>query len=354
MTKQTLNELRGRVDEINLQLLSLLNERTAIVQEMAEEKGKRGIKKYDPVREAQIIAELRKVNQGPMTDATLIHVFKEIFKVSVKLQEEQDKKKKSLLVSREAKSEDTHININGDVVGNGEPTLIFGPCSIETEEQVELVAKNIAEKGLKYIRGGAFKPRTSPYDFQGLGVEGLKMLHAAASKYGLNVVSEIMDAKDLAEALPYLDVVQIGARNMQNFTLLKAVGQIDKPVLLKRGLSATLEEFVNAAEYITSHGNKNVILCERGIRTFEKATRNTLDISAVPILKKETHLPVFVDITHSTGRRDILLPIAKASLAVGADGIMAEVHPTPELALSDAAQQMSIEAFDEFYEKLLS
>ena len=352
MSDQNIKQLRKRVDEINNQLLALLNERTAIVQEIGAAKQKQGIKKYDPVREHQIIAELRKLNTGPMTDATMIHIFKEIFKVSVKLQEENDKKN-ALLVSRDSQSENTIIHVKGDQIGLEEkPTLIFGPCSIESAEQVKAVAKNIAAKGLKYIRGGAFKPRTSPYDFQGLGIDGLKLLHEAAERYDLRVVSEIMDAKDLEEALPYLDIIQIGARNMQNFTLLKAVGQAGKPVLLKRGLSATLEEFINAAEYIMSHGNKDVMLCERGIRTFEKATRNTLDISAVPILKQETHLPVFVDITHSTGRRDILLPIAKASLAVGADGIMAEVHPIPELALSDANQQMSIETFDDFYEKL--
>jgi 3-deoxy-7-phosphoheptulonate synthase/chorismate mutase len=187
-----------------------------------------------------------------------------------------------------------------------------------------------------------------------LGVEGLKIISASAKKHGLRVVSEIMDASDLEAALPYLDVIQIGARNMQNFTLLKAVGQTNKPVLLKRGLSATLEEFINAAEYITAQGNPQVILCERGIRTYEKATRNTLDISAVPILKKETHLPVFVDVTHSTGRKDIILPIAKAALAVGADGIMAEVHPIPELALSDANQQMSLPEFENFFKNLFT
>lgn len=351
MNSHNLKDLRDRIDEINRQLLSLLNERTAIVQQVGAEKEKHGIKKYDPVREQQIIAELRTLNTGPMSDEMMIHIFKEIFKVSVKLQEEENKEK-NLLVSRDTQSENTQIEVDGETIGDGEATLIFGPCSVESLEQVEAVAQNMEAKGLKFIRGGAFKPRTSPYDFQGLGFEGLEILHHVAKKYDLRVVSEIMDAGDLEAALPFVDIVQIGARNMQNFTLLKAVGQIKKPVLLKRGLSATLEEFVNAAEYIMSHGNREVILCERGIRTFEKATRNTLDISAVPILKKETHLPVFVDITHSTGRRDILLPIANASLAVGADGIMAEVHPMPELALSDANQQMSLETFDEFYENL--
>ncbi|MCU7204297.1 bifunctional 3-deoxy-7-phosphoheptulonate synthase/chorismate mutase [Turicibacter sp. TA25] len=351
MTSENLTQLRNRIDEINDQLLDLLNERTALVEAIGREKDKQGLKKYDPIREQQIIEKLREKNQGPLTDEMLIHVFKEIFKVSVKLQEEKSHKK-GLLVSRKNKLDDTVIDVQGDMIGDGEPTFVFGPCSVESKEQMERVAKNLSEKGLKYIRGGAFKPRTSPYDFQGLGIEGLKMMSEAAKKYGLRVVSEIMDAGDLEAALPYVDVIQIGARNMQNFSLLKALGHINKPVLLKRGLSATIEEFVNAAEYIAMHGNPNVMLCERGIRTYEKATRNTLDISAVPILKRETHLPVFVDITHSTGRKDILLPIAKAALAVGADGIMAEVHPNPMLALSDANQQMSLEEFDLFYKKL--
>lgn len=351
MTSENLTQLRNRIDEINDQLLDLLNERTALVEAIGREKDKQGLKKYDPIREQQIIEKLREKNQGLLTDEMLIHVFKEIFKVSVKLQEEKSHKK-GLLVSRKNKLEDTVIDVQGDMIGDGEPTFVFGPCSVESKEQMERVAKNLSEKGLKYIRGGAFKPRTSPYDFQGLGIEGLKMMSEAAKKYGLRVVSEIMDAGDLEAALPYVDVIQIGARNMQNFSLLKALGHINKPVLLKRGLSATIEEFVNAAEYIAMHGNPNVMLCERGIRTYEKATRNTLDISAVPILKRETHLPVFVDITHSTGRKDILLPIAKAALAVGADGIMAEVHPNPMLALSDANQQMSLEEFDLFYKKL--
>ncbi len=347
---QSLKQLRDRIDEINIQILELLNERTAIVECVGREKEKQGLKKYDPIREHEILEQLKQLNKGPMTDEMMVHIFKEIFKLSVKLQEENSQK--GLLVSRKNKKEDTHIEVLGDVIGNGDVTMVFGPCSVESRAQVERVAQNLAAKGLKYIRGGAFKPRTSPYDFQGLGIEGLKILSDVAKQYNLRVISEIMDAKDLEEALLYLDVVQIGARNMQNFSLLKAVGGIQKPVLLKRGLSATIEEFVNAAEYITTHGNPNVMLCERGIRTYEKATRNTLDISAVPILKNETHLPVFVDITHSTGRKDILLPIAKAAIAVGADGIMAEVHPDPCVALSDANQQMSLEEFDNFYENL--
>lgn len=244
------------------------------------------------------------------------------------------------------------MNINGEAIGSGEPTFVFGPCAVESYEQVAAVAESIQSKGLKMIRGGAYKPRTSPYDFQGLGLEGLKILKQISKEFGLAVVSEIVTPSHLDEALDHIDVIQIGARNMQNFELLKAAGATNKPVLLKRGLAATIDEFINAAEYIISKGNDQIILCERGIRTYEKATRNTLDISAVPILKQETHLPVFVDVTHSTGRRDLLLPCAKAAIAIGADGVMAEVHPDPAVALSDAQQQMSIPQFDEFYETL--
>ena len=232
-------------------------------------------------------------------------------------------------------------------------SFIFGPCAVESYEQVLAVAQAIKAKGQKLLRGGAYKPRTSPYDFQGLGLEGLKILKELQMKQGLAVISEIVTPSHLEEALEYIDVIQIGARNMHNFELLKEAGSVNKPVLLKRGFAATIDEFINAAEYIISQGNDQIILCERGIRTYERATRNTLDISAVPILKQETHLPVFVDVTHSTGRRDLLIPTAKAAIAVGADGVMAEVHPDPAVALSDAAQQMDLNQFDEFYASMM-
>ena len=202
------------------------------------------------------------------------------------------------------------------------------------------------------MRGGAFKPRTSPYDFQGLGLEGLKILRQVADEEGMAIISEILNPNDIEIALEYVDVIQIGARNMQNFELLKEAGAVRKPVLLKRGLSATIEEFIYAAEYILAQGNDQIILCERGIRTYERATRNTLDISAVPILKKETHLPVIVDVTHSTGRKDLLLPTSKAALAIGADAVMAEVHPDPAVALSDSAQQMDIAEFNQYMDEV--
>ncbi|MBZ5202821.1 bifunctional 3-deoxy-7-phosphoheptulonate synthase/chorismate mutase [Planomicrobium chinense] len=351
MSHSELEQLREKVDAVNLQILSLINERAAVIQEIGKIKEKQGVNRYDPLRERHMLNLLKENNNGPLAQKTVDHIFKEIFKSALDMQEEDHRK--ALLVSRKKKAEDTIITINGERIGDGTPSFIFGPCAVESQEQVSKVAEAIGAKGLRLIRGGAYKPRTSPYDFQGLGLDGLKILKAAAEQYNLAVVSEIVTPHHLEDALPYLEVVQVGARNMQNFELLKAVGQINKPVLLKRGMSATVDEFINAAEYIIASGNDQIILCERGIRTYEKATRNTLDISAVPILKQETHLPVFVDVTHSTGRRDLLLPAAKAAIAIGADGVMAEVHPDPAVALSDAAQQMDLNQFDEYYDALM-
>ncbi|MBM7572340.1 3-deoxy-7-phosphoheptulonate synthase/chorismate mutase [Aquibacillus albus] len=268
------------------------------------------------------------------------------------MSDESQQKKSQLLVSRDHKSEDTIIKVKQTTIGGLSHTLIAGPCSVESREQLETVASALKQTGLSVMRGGAFKPRTSPYSFQGLGEEGLKMMKDVADESGLVTISEIMSPNQIDIAAPYIDIFQVGARNMQNFDLLKAVGQTKKPVLLKRGLSATLEELMLAAEYILHHGNDQVMLIERGIRTFETATRNTLDISAVPILKQETHLPVLVDVSHSTGRKDILLPCAKAALAAGADGIMVEIHPDPANALSDGKQQLNMEEFQAFWDGL--
>ncbi|MFC2948677.1 bifunctional 3-deoxy-7-phosphoheptulonate synthase/chorismate mutase [Virgibacillus sediminis] len=350
MSQNELDQLRGQLDDVNLEILNLINQRAKLVQGIGEIKTKQSMKRFDPVRERTMLDHITAQNDGPFENSTIEHIFKEIFKASLELQ--IDDNRKALLVSRKKKPEDTIIDIKGTQVGNGTAQYVMGPCSVESYDQVEKVAEAVSKKGVKLFRGGAFKPRTSPYDFQGLGVEGLQILKKAADKYDLAVVSEIVNPVHIEEALDYVDVIQIGARNMQNFELLKAAGDVNKPVLLKRGLSATISEFINAAEYIISRGNENIILCERGIRTYEKATRNTLDISAVPILKKETHLPVMVDVTHSTGRRDILLPAAKAGLAIGADGIMAEVHPDPAVALSDSAQQMDIPMFNTFIDEL--
>ncbi len=352
MSNMKLEELRDRVDELNVQLLNLINERARLVQEIGRVKETQGVNRYDPVRERKMLDSILEKNDGPFEKSTLQHLFKEIFKAGLELQE--DDHRKALLVSRKKHPENTIVDVKGTKVGAGAQQLIFGPCAVESYEQVATVAAAVKAKGLKLLRGGAYKPRTSPYDFQGLGVEGLKILKRVADEYDLGVISEIVSPADIEMAAQYIDVIQIGARNMQNFELLKAAGAINKPILLKRGLAATIEEFINAAEYIMAQGNGQIILCERGIRTYEKATRNTLDISAVPILKQETHLPVLVDVTHSTGRRDLLLPTAKAALAIGADGVMAEVHPDPAVALSDSAQQMDLNQFDDFMEQLLA
>jgi 3-deoxy-7-phosphoheptulonate synthase / chorismate mutase len=350
MTNNRLDELRQQVDDLNLQILKLINERGKVVQEIGKFKEMQGTNRFDPVRERAMLNLIEENNDGPFETSTLQHIFKEIFKAGLELQ--HDDHRKALLVSRKKKPENTIVNIKGEKIGDGTQHFIVGPCSVESYEQVAAVAEAAKKQGLRLLRGGAFKPRTSPYDFQGLGLEGLKILKQIADEYDMAVISEIVTPADIETALDYIDVIQIGARNMQNFELLKAAGSVDKPVLLKRGLAATIDEFINAAEYIISRGNGQIILCERGIRTYERATRNTLDISAVPILKKETHLPVLVDVTHSTGRRDLLLPTAKAALAIGADGVMAEVHPDPAVALSDSAQQMDIPQFEEFITEL--
>lgn len=350
MSNEQLSALREKLDEINLQLLELINERGQIVQEIGKVKLKSGVNRFDPVRERKMLDVIATHNDGPFKTSTVQHIFKQIFKASLELQE--DDHKKALLVSRKKHPENTVVEVKGVRIGDSSPVLVAGPCSVESYDQVKAVANNHNVRGLKLLRGGAFKPRTSPYDFQGLGVQGLEILKRIADENNLAVISEIVSPNDIELATKYIDVIQIGARNMQNFELLKAVGSVDHPVLLKRGMSATIEEFILAAEYIVSKGNSKVILCERGIRTYEKATRNTLDISAVPILKQETHLPVMVDVTHSTGRKDLLLPTAKAALAIGADGVMVEVHPDPAIALSDANQQLDIEQFNEFLNHL--
>jgi 3-deoxy-7-phosphoheptulonate synthase len=249
------------------------------------------------------------------------------------------------LVSREFKPEDTRVKIGGVTVGTGNLTLIAGPCAIESESQALTIAEHVKQAGAHLFRGGAFKPRTSPYSFQGLGEEGLKILAKVREATGLPVVTEVMDLTtfDLVEA--YADVIQIGTRNMQNFSLLRRAGHSGKPVLLKRGMAATLDEWLMAAEYILEGGNSNVILCERGVRTFVHHSRNTLDLSAIPVVRKESHLPIIVDPSHAAGRRDQVIPLSRAAVAVEAHGLMVEVHHQPETALSDGAQSLYPDQF---------
>lgn len=238
------------------------------------------------------------------------------------------------------------VTIENITIGGGKPVIIAGPCSVESEEQIISTALWVKKHGAHILRGGAFKPRTSPYSFQGLGIQGLKHLLKAKSVSGLPIVSEVMDIRQVATASKYVDILQIGSRNMQNMPLLKEVAESKKPVLLKRGLMSSLEEWLAAAEYIRSFGNKNVILCERGIRTFETYTRNTLDISAVPAVKELSDFPIIVDPSHAAGRRSLIAPLAIAALSIGADGIMVEVHPNPDQALSDGEQSLTFGQFE--------
>lgn len=256
------------------------------------------------------------------------------------------------LANIDFKATDTIIKIKGKSIGGKKIPVIAGPCAVENKAMMVTVAKKVKEAGASFIRGGAFKPRTSPYAFQGLGEEGLKYLAEASKQTGLPVVTEIMDPRDLEVALDYIDVIQIGARNMQNFRLLLEVGMCNKPVLIKRGLSATIKELLMAAEYVMSKGNNQVILCERGIRTFETATRNTLDLSAIPVLQQKTHLPVIVDPSHGVGKADLVAPMAKAAVAAGADGLLIEVHPNPEKAMSDGEQSLKPDAFKKLIAQL--
>lgn len=242
--------------------------------------------------------------------------------------------------------ESTVVDVNGRKIGGNRIAMIAGPCSVESEEQLNFIAEEVKKSGAGFLRGGAFKPRTSPYSFQGLEYEGLELLKVAREKTGLPIVTEIMSVKDLEVFAKDVDIIQVGARNMQNFDLLKELGKINKPILLKRGFSATIEELLMSAEYILAGGNENVILCERGIRTFETFTRNTLDLSAIPAIKKLSHLPVIVDPSHATGKRFMIAPLAKAAVAVGADGLIIEVHNNPEKALCDGPQSIRPEEFE--------
>lgn len=244
------------------------------------------------------------------------------------------------------------VNVrNIKIGGENPPIFIAGPCSVESEKQIMTTAKHLKDIGVDILRGGVFKPRTSPYDFQGLEKEGLKLLKKAGDKYNLPIVTELMDEKNLDLILEYTDIIQIGSRNMYNYPLLKTLGKVDKPILLKRGMSATIKEWSLAAEYLAAHGNTNIILCERGVRSFDNYTRNMLDLAAVPIMKKETGLPVIVDPSHGTGVKWLIPSMTKASLAVGCDGVMVEVHPNPAEALSDGPQSLTFDEYEKLYKE---
>ena len=352
MPEDRLSELRKQVDEINLQILQLLNERAELASQIGLVQQEMGTRFYDPEREAQMLTQLQQANNGPFSNESIQHLFREIFRASMALEETEARAK--ILVQRHTPDEHTVVTFpDGTQIGNSAFSIISGPCAIESVEQVDEVAAALSERGVRFLRGMGWKPRTSPYDFQGLGLEGLKIARQVANKYGMYIVSEIMDKSQIEMFSDYVDVFWVGARNMQNSFLLKALGQVRQPVILKRSFGATIQEFLYAAEYIVSSGNPNVILMERGIRTFETWTRNTLDISAVALLKQESHLPVIVDISHSAGRRDIAIPLAKAAKAVGADGLMFECHPNPPVAMSDAKQQLSIPEMNALLDEIL-
>ncbi|MBR2979674.1 MAG: bifunctional 3-deoxy-7-phosphoheptulonate synthase/chorismate mutase [Myxococcaceae bacterium] len=337
-----LARLRAEISELNRQILRLVEERVAKVGEVRALKVAQELPMFDPVREARMFEELIAGASGSLTEREIRALFRPIFDISLARMEGRTPNA-SLRVCRQHGEPDRSFAVGPARLGRTpRPILIAGPCAVESEEQIERVAASVASLGLKFLRGGAFKPRTSPDAFQGLGREGLRLLRQAADRHGLAVVSEVTDPREIEAMAGCVDLFQVGARNMANYELLKELGATKKPVLLKRSFAATLDEFLLAAEYLAKFGCQDIALCERGIRTFERQTRFTLDIAAVPILKKKTALPVIADVSHAAGRADLIEPLARAALAAGADGLMIEVHPCPEAALSDAAHQLTI------------
>lgn len=336
--------LRQEIDDVNISMLEMLNKRAELIEEIVDFKDETYTEYFSPKRETEMLGRILNRNAGPLSNEHIKGIFDVIFSISSKSMDKSHQNE--LLISSGSNEKFSSIREMFSL-NNNEPVIIAGPCAVETPEYLETIARFLKERNIKFIRAGAYKPRTSPYDFQGLREEGLKILHDISKRYGLISVTEVVDTRDVELVAKHVDLLQIGARNMQNFELLKEVGQAKHPVLLKRGISATIQELMFAAEYIALNGNERIILCERGIRTYETKTRNTLDIASIPIIKKETHLPILADLSHSLGRKDIVNSIAKAVLSAGADGIMVEVHPIPELALSDSKQQLNLDEFDE-------
>ncbi|MBW2262547.1 MAG: bifunctional 3-deoxy-7-phosphoheptulonate synthase/chorismate mutase, partial [Deltaproteobacteria bacterium] len=308
-----------------------------------------GLPMHDPDREQAIIESIIERNPGPFDDRTIVRLFREILNASLGHMERTGQD--GMLVARAPGAQDVRFSVRGWQIG-AEPVVVAGPCAVESEDQMHEVAAGLARLGVGLLRGGAFKPRTSPYSFQGLGVEGLKILRSAADRHAMAVVTEVMDPRNVEVVARYADVLQIGARNMYNYDLLREAGRARRPVFLKRAMSATLDELMWAAEYVALSGEDRIILCDRGVRTFTRETRNSLDIAAVPLLRRKTALPIAVDVSHAAGRRDILVPLARAALAAGAQMLMVEVHPRPAAARSDASQQLSVEEFEAMLEDL--
>lgn len=345
-------QLRDSLSQVNREILRLAEKRVALVEEMRAFKAANGLPMYDPVRESRMFQALLAESGGVLSESEVRAIFRPIFQVSLARME--GRSGREMRIARRQDDGDRVVRIGGKgacIGGQGQVAMIAGPCAVESEEQMEEVASTLEKLGVPFLRGGAFKPRTSPDAFQGLGAEGLRILRGAADRHGLAVVTEVTDTSNLDQVAAFADVIQIGARNMMNYALLQAVGRSGRPVILKRGFAATLDEFLNAAEYLAKEGACDIVLCERGIRTFQRDTRFTLDVAAIPILRQKTALPVIADVSHAAGRRDLVTPLARAALAAGASGLMVEVHPCPEAALSDADQQLSL---PEFQKLLLS
>lgn len=337
-----LDSLRAEIERLSQRLLGDLNQRARQTLEIAAEKRRLGLPTRDPYRESQLLDRLVAGNEGPLDPPTVRSLFRAILDASVAL---MDGRTHQGLSVGAGGGPPVRITIRGCTMGGPEPVYIAGPCAVENEDQMEIAARGLAALGVKWMRAGAFKPRTSPYAFQGLGERGLRLLRDAAARHGLRTVTEATSTENAELVAEYADIIQIGARSMYNYELLRAVGRTGKPVLLKRAFAATLDEWLNAAEYVALSGSERIVLCERGIRTFARETRATLDLSVVPLALAASRLPVLVDVSHAAGRRDILIPLARAAFACGANGVMLEVHPDPDVALSDSEQQLTLEDF---------
>lgn len=343
-----LKELRSRIDRVNARILELLEERARLVKQVAKVKERRRIPTIDRQREDEMISALLHQSRGELSPAQIKNIFRHIFTISQQIIDET--RIGRLGVHKNSAAAPTVVSVGNVYIGGGHPPVVMaGPCALESFEQASTLLDYFTQAvpaGRFIFRCGLDKPRTSPYSFQGLGKEGLEIVRRLKERYAFVVVSEITSPRHIEDFEGLIDMWQVGARNMSNFEMLSELGRTQAPILLKRSYGATVEELLLAAEYIFVQGNTNIVLCERGVRTFESWTRFTLDISAIPIIKNLSHLPVVVDVSHSTGRTDIANPVAAAALAAGADGIMVEVHPEPERALSDGFQQLSIEQFD--------
>ena len=337
-----LSALRQAVERSSLELLEALNARALQTQAIASAKARLALPVRDALRESELMERLVEANAGPLPDEVVRALFRQVIDVCVSLME--GRPRHGLLIGSGGGPR-VSIEVRGHTLGGDRPVYLAGPCAVESEPQLDAVACSLAALGVGFLRGGAFKPRTSPYAFQGLGVAGLRLLREVADRYGMAVITEATSPANVEEVARWADVIQLGARNMYNYELLRAAGETGLPVLLKRSFSATLEEWLHAAEYVALAGSERIALCERGIRAFARETRSTLDLSAVPLARSASRLPVVVDVSHAAGRRDVLAPLSRAAFAAGAHAVMLEIHPDPDAAWSDADQQLTPSAF---------